>query len=59
MSEKNVRVAVPTEGTRRRAIRRRDVVVTLTIILIIVGIFFAFNRPGGGLGEGAFAELRH
>jgi peroxiredoxin len=56
MAQKSVRTSVPTGDGQGRGIKRRDVFVTLGIIALIVGIFFAFNRPNGE-GEGAFTEF--
>lgn len=56
MSQKNIRTSVPTGDGQGRGIKRRDLVVTAGIIVLIVGIFFAFNWPNGQ-GEGAFSEF--
>ncbi|MBI4336301.1 MAG: TlpA family protein disulfide reductase [Chloroflexi bacterium] len=57
MMRKDVRIGVPTERATRkgRAFGLRDVLVTLGIALLIVGVVFAFNRSKG-LKEGSFVS---
>ena len=56
MSEKSVRTSVPTGDGQGRGIKRRDVFVTVGIVLLIVAVFFLFNWLNRQ-EEGAFTEF--
>lgn len=53
--QERIRVSVPVPKGARR-IHLRDVLITLGIGLLVLGLVLVFNRPGGGK-EGGFVEI--